>query len=121
MRGGFGSFMLILAAVASQGAAAMSAHAPAVGPCKVVGGEKLPASAGHGVICTEIGRAMARLAPKVRYTVEVKVLSASRLSAVLVVNGRALPEQNLAVSDRELGPGPVRRFAESLAAAAAKQ
>ena len=94
---------------------------PATGKCRVIGGEKLPSAVGKDAVCAEIASAMAKLAPAARYSVEVKVLSSSRLSAALVVNGQTLPDQNIAVSDSELGPGPIRRFAESLAAAAAKR
>src|SRR5689334_15509679 len=119
MRGRFGAFIFILGAV-SGGAEAMSTHGAGSDPCKVRGSEKLPISVADDLICGEIKGAMARVAPDVRYDVEVRVLSASRLSAVLIVNGKTLPEQNFSVSDRELGAGPVRRFAESLAALAAK-
>jgi hypothetical protein len=37
-----------------------------------------------------------------------------------MVNGRKLPEQNFAVMDRDLNPGSIRRFAESLAREVAK-
>ena len=88
--------------------------------CHIVAGEKLPSAVGKSLICDEIARAMGQYAPKARYTVEVKVLSASRLSARLIANGRLLPEQNLATSDRELSAEPIRRFAKSLAMAVAK-
>ena len=44
----------------------------------------------------------------------------ARLSARLIVNGHALPEQHFAVMDRELDPGSISRFAQSLAAEVAK-
>jgi hypothetical protein len=87
--------------------------------CQVVGGEKLPTSAGADKICTAIAKAMAAKAPGVGYDVEVQVLSKSRLSAAVVINGRSLPRQNMAVSDGELGSAAVQRFANSIAAAAA--
>lgn len=98
----------------------MSTHGSKPVPCTVVGADKLPPTVGTRLICDEVGRAMERAAPGAHYSVEVKVLSPSRLSAVLTVNGRRLEEQNLAVSDRNLAPGPIRRFAETIAAAAAK-
>jgi len=88
--------------------------------CRIVAAEKLPSAIGKSLICDEIARAMAQNAPKARYTVEVKVLSASRLFATMTVNGRILPEQNFATSDRELGAEPIRRFAEALASEVAK-
>src|SRR5690349_4668659 len=120
MRGGFGKLLCFVAAVSSSGAVAMSAHGSARVSCTVVGAEKLPPTVGTELICNEIGRAMARAAPSAHYSVEVRVLSPSRLSAVLTVDGRRLEEQNLAVSDRDLAAGPIRRFAETIAAAAAK-
>lgn len=47
-------------------------------------------------------------------------MSSSRLSAVLIVNGRTLPDQNFAVMDRELSPDSIRRFAQALALEVAK-
>jgi len=47
-------------------------------------------------------------------------MSSSRLLAVLVVNGRTLPDQNFAVMDRELSPDSIRRFAQALAIEVAK-
>lgn len=120
MRGGFVTFLFVLATVASSGAVAMSTRDSDRVPCTVVGAEKLPSTVGTRLICDEIDRAMERAAPGVHYSVEVKVWSPSRLSAVLTVNGHRLEEQNLAVSDRDLAPGPIRRFAATIAAAAAK-
>ena len=44
----------------------------------------------------------------------------SRLSAVLVVNGRTLPAQNFAVMDSGLDMASIRRFAAALAGEVAK-
>ena len=60
-----------------------------------------------------------RYAPDVSLD-EVRALSASRLSASLTVNGRALPEQNFARMDRELDRPAFERFAEALAEQVAK-
>jgi hypothetical protein len=59
-------------------------------------------------------------APTVRYQAEVKVISGSRLSAALVVNGKALPEQRFAVMDGRLSSGAVERFAQAVASAVAE-
>lgn len=89
--------------------------------CRVTGGEKLPAATGGAkAVCAAVERAVATRAPNARYTAEVKVLTPSRLSTSLVVDGRTLPEQNFAVTDRELGEGSIRRFANSIAAEVAK-
>jgi hypothetical protein len=61
---------------------------------------------------------MGAAVPNVRYKVEVRVVTPARLSARMVVEGRELPELNLASSDRELTAGAIRRFAKSLGEAA---
>jgi hypothetical protein len=122
MRGSFAAFILVLAAVASSGAEAMSTagERPARN-CRVIGGEKLPAAAGGSTeLCARIERAIAAATPNAHYTAEVRVLSPSRLSALLTVNGRILPEQKFAVMDRDLNPQSIERFAQSLAAVVAK-
>jgi len=123
MRGRLAALNLLVASVvAPTSAAAMSApcQIPPDG-CRVVAGEKLPPGAGgSSVICREVEQAIAALAPNTRYSAVVKVLSRSMLAATLMVDGRTLPEQKFAVSDRELNPGSIRRFAQSLAAEVAK-
>lgn len=89
--------------------------------CEVTNGAKLPAaSGGSEALCREIERAITAAAPTTSYSARIVVLTASRLSAVLVVNDHALPEQNFAVMDRELDPGSIRRFAQALAGEVAK-
>lgn len=90
--------------------------------CRLIGGEKLPRSVSGGgdAICAEIRRAITAKAPHARYRAEVRVLSKFRLDATLVVDGRALPEQNFAIMDSELNAGAVQRFAASLAQAVAE-
>lgn len=84
--------------------------------CHVVGGEKLPASTGGAAgICAAVERAMASSAPTVKYEVEVRVLSASALSATIMAKGKTLPKQDFAVSDRNLNPRAIQRFAEAIA------
>lgn len=86
------------------------------GRCQVVGGEKLPVSSGgSAALCAEIEHAVAAVAGTARFSIEVKVLSKSRLAARLVVNGRTLPEQNFAIMDSDLNAGAIQRFAASLA------
>ena len=88
--------------------------------CTFVGGEKLSSSAGGpDAICAEIDRTIASHAPGVRYSVEIRALSPSRLMAALVVDGRTLPVQNFAVMDRNLNESAIRHFAQSLATAVA--
>lgn len=103
-------------AVAVSSGAAVVPRAPAhPGECRLSGQEKLPSALKVETVCQAIARAMAREAPSAHYRVEVQVLSKSRLSASLTVNGRTLPMQNMAVSDGQLSEGSVRRFADNLA------
>jgi hypothetical protein len=89
--------------------------------CHVENAHKLPATSGGAeALCIAIERAMRAALPTARYSAAVDVLSPSRLSAVLVVNGQRMPEQNFAVMDRELSPGSIQRFAEALATEVAK-
>lgn len=99
----------------------MSAPEPAQGPCRVLGAEKLPAEAGGAnAICVAVEDAVAAQVPKLRYAVEVRVLSRSALAANLEAGGRKLPEFRFSVSDRELGPTTIGRFANSVADALAR-
>ena len=84
--------------------------------CSVVGAEKLPAEAGGAdALCAAIREALSKQAPKARAVVEVRVLTPSMLAAMLVVDGKALPEQKFAVMDRNLNPRSIERFAQSIA------
>lgn len=113
--------ILVSMAVASPSLIAMN-RAAGSSHCRVIAGEKLLAEQnGPASICTEIERAIAAGAPRVRYSVEVKVLSKSRLAASVVVNGRALPEQNFAIMDSDLNAGAIQRFAASLARIVAEE
>lgn len=85
--------------------------------CQVVGASQLPADVGGpDAICAAIRAAAQKQAPGVTFSVEVRVLSASSLAAtVRLADGRTLPEQKMAVSDRQLGPGSIDRFAATIA------
>jgi len=94
----------------------MTSPASANARCAVVGGDKLPAeSGGADALCAAIRNALAKEAPNARVTVEVRVLTPSTLATMLVVEGRALPEQKFAVMDRNLNPRSIERFAQSIA------
>ena len=84
--------------------------------CRVLGGEKLPASTGGSeALCAAIARAAATDAPGRRFSVEVRVLGQSSLAATLTIaDGTTLPEQNFAISDRSLTKGSLERFAKAL-------
>src|SRR5687767_7668378 len=98
--------LLVMAVSLSGGACAMPSPSSQSTPCRIVDGDKLPdGSGGAAALCTAIERAAAAKAPGVGYTVEVRVLSASRLAATLTSDGRKLPEQNFAITDRELTGG----------------
>src|SRR5690242_11343814 len=108
-------FAVVLASATFVAACAPAMSAAQNRPCRVVNGEKLPPeSGGASAVCSAIEHAMAARAPKVRYTAEVRVLSKSALAALIVANGKALPEQQFAVSDRNLNPLSIKRFAEGL-------
>jgi len=85
------------------------------GSCRIVAGEKYLGDAQSETLCREIEQAIAGAAPNAHYRAEVKALSPTRLAAVLVVNGRTLPEHKFAVMDAELGLESMQRFARSLA------
>lgn len=90
-------------------------------PCRVVGTEKLPPeTGGMAGICAAVEQAVAARAPNVAYSAEVKVISASKLTASLIVNGKSLPEQRFAVMDRRLNASAIQHFAEGLATEVAK-
>ena len=117
------SFCFLAATFAAAlpfGAEAMSARAPAR-HCRVVAGAQFLTGETNGnAVCAEIERAIAADAPHARYSAEVRAMPRSRLSAVLVVNGRTLPAQNFAVMDSGLDMASIRRFAAALAGEVAK-
>jgi hypothetical protein len=121
MQNNFALLCLAAVAIGPTGAGAVTPAAKSGhGQCKIVEGEKyLGVELGSSTICSAIERAIAAEAPAVAYNARIKVLSPSRLTAALVVNGRALPEHKFAVMDNNLSAQAVERFAQSLALAAA--
>ena len=84
--------------------------------CQVADAGKLPAeSGGAAALCAAIERAVSEKAPGVQYRAEIQVISASRLSATLIRDGRKLPEQKFASMDRDLTSSSFERFAAALA------
>ena len=84
--------------------------------CQVLDGDKLPAeSGGAAALCEAIHRAVMKNAPNAKFTVEIKVLSSSRLAATVTSGGRTLPEQKFATMDRELTRSSFERFAAAIA------
>lgn len=94
----------------------MNSPSPQQVDCRVIGGEKLPAeTGGPDALCAAITRAAAIGAPARRFSVEVRVLGNSSLAATLkTADGKTLPEQRFAISDRSLTKGSVDRFAKAL-------
>jgi hypothetical protein len=117
MRGRFAALLVVAATLEPAGAIAMKPPSTVtMGHCTVIGEENLPAALGGArALCAVLDRTIAAHAGQISYTAQVKVLPRSRLSAVVVVNGRELPEQNFAVMDRELSSSTLQRFADSLA------
>ena len=120
--GRFATFTLAAAlAVMASDARAMSAALPEDTRCTVVGGDKLPVEAGGAdALCAAVRQAIRAQAPHARYTAQLKIISRSRLTAAVTVDGRPLPEQTLSVMDRNLNPISIERFAQSLATKVAK-
>jgi len=102
-------------------ACAMNSPSPQLVDCRVVGGDRLPAeTGGPDALCAAITRAAAVGAPANRFSVEVRVLDSSSLAATLkTADGRTLPEQRFAISDRSLTKGSLDRFAKALVGAVA--
>lgn len=105
-------------AFASQGACAMNSPAPAASGCRVTGEAKLPPEIGGAdALCTTIRQAVSASAPGFAFTLDIKVLSESMLSASLTTaDGRKLPEMRHAVMDRTLTRTSLERFGRALGA-----
>ena len=94
--------------------------------CTVEGEAKLPPEIGGAdAVCGAIVRAAlpviqrAGIAPET-IGVSVRVKSDSRISAVPSIGGKALPEQNVAISDRTLNQRSIAMLADAVAAVLAK-
>ena len=85
----------------------------ALGTCRVADGSKLSAAMNEA-ICAEVRHAIASAAPGTSYSIEVTVMSSSRLTAQLTLDGQVVPIQNFAVMDAQLDRQSIRRFAQSL-------
>lgn len=100
----------------------MTASTPQLVDCRIVGGDSLPAeSGGSDALCAAIRAAAAEQAPGSGFSVEVRVLGPSALAAtVTTAAGTRLPEQKMAISDRQLTKGSLERFARALAGEVAR-
>lgn len=121
MRGSIVAIMLLTAACAEEGNAGAMSGVAEQQWCQVVDAAKLPAEVGGAAaLCDAIKRAATASAPGVGFSVEVRVLSSRSLAAVVkTADGRSLPEQRMAVSDRTLGRSSIGRFADAIALALA--
>lgn len=108
--------------VSGSACAMNSAERQQSSSCQVIDGNKLPAeSGGADALCREIAAAIAQAAPGVGYSIEIRVLPRSRLSAtVTTTDGRQLPELGMASMDKPLTAGSFKRFATSIAEELAK-
>jgi hypothetical protein len=115
----------LLLAVAMAGAiggnaCAMAGSAAEAPACVITGADKLPAGLSGDAICAEIRAAARKASSGTGFSVEVRVVSASSLAArIRLRDGRTLPEQKMAVSDRQLNSGSIERFALAIASAVA--
>ena len=100
----------------------MNSSTPQLVDCRIVGGDSLPAdSGGSDALCAAIREAAAEQAPGRRFSVEVTVKGPSMLAATVTTSdGARLPEQKMAVSDRQLTRGSLERFAKALAGEVAR-
>jgi hypothetical protein len=112
---------LLVSTVDVSEAPALTRHPRADRECAVVSAVKLLGGLDEQRICTAISRAMAARAPAAHYRVEVQVRSESKLTAVLFLDGRALPAETVAVSDGILGAASIQRLANRLAGLAVGQ
>jgi hypothetical protein len=110
--------MLLLIAMLIGGSACAMDSPVSAPRCQVIGAGHLPPDSGGGdAICAAIQAAAHKQAPGIAFSVEVRVQSASAMSAIVRLdNGQALPEQRMAVSDRQLNRGSIERFAAAVAA-----
>lgn len=94
----------------------MNSSTPLLVDCRIVGGDSLPAdSGGSDALCAAIREAAVDQAPGSRFSVEVRVLGPSVLTAtVTTADGTHLPEQKMAINDRQLTRGSLERFAKAL-------
>lgn len=91
--------------------------------CRVVDAGKLPPeSGGADTLCDVIRKAAAAQELDDGFAVEVRVLSPAALVATVTSpDGRRLPDQRMASSDRELRKSSFERFAEALVRSAKAQ
>jgi hypothetical protein len=114
------AWLLLFAAVSGVPASVCAMNSPQESACHVVGAERLPKGAGGAAaICSAFERAIAAQAPGVQYTAEVRILSQWAIAVDVVADGHKLPEQKFSVSDRNLNPGSIERFANAVGEAVA--
>jgi hypothetical protein len=115
------SLLAVAVAASASDACAMTQPVSENIHCLVTGADKLPhETGGADAVCDVIRTAIGKEAPNAQVHIEVRVLTPSMLTTVLVVGGRALPAQKLAVMDRKLNPRSIEQFAQSIAAKVAQ-
>lgn len=104
-------------AMTGGGAYGMSGSIAKSHGCHVVDGKKLPSEAGGPrALCAVFEEAIRSRAPNTPYSLELRILSAHSLAAVVTLaDGRKLEEQQMAVSDRQLNQGSIKWFAQAIA------
>ena len=97
----------------------MNRPAENVARCTLQGVDKLPAaSGGVEALCEEIEAATAQLPGPP--SVSIRIASPHLLAATVTVAGRDLPEIKMSRSDKIFDRAGFKRFAEAIAAAAAR-
>ena len=109
--------LLVLGLMSSDdGAFAMERAGMTLSNCRISGADKLPHGIAGKTICDAIDAAAREHAPRTPFGVEVRILSASKLAAVVTLaDGRKLPEQKIGVSDSALRLSSIARFAQAIA------
>ena len=86
--------------------------------CRVFGADKLPAaSGGTKTLCAAVETAARKQVPGKPFTVDVSVISQWMLSGkVRLKGGRVLPEQKMAMNDKNFDRIALERFASAVVA-----
>ena len=107
-------FVALLPALMVSGSACAMTSGTQVPDCIVTGGEKLPAEASAEMICDAVRSALAGRSDTSPVKVVVLVASRSSLKATIKVGEKVLPEEELAVMDRNLTKRSIDRFAQRI-------
>lgn len=114
----FQLFAAALLAIPAHSAVIGTGARAVVGECRFTGAERLPKGLDRKAVCAAMRQALSQQGVRPPYAIDIEIKSSSRMAASLTVNGRALPRQNLAVSDDQLTLASIRQLADALAAGA---